>query len=89
MLMYSTDPTRAMNEYQGVAISEFIPCFDKQEIAYMFDNEPHNTLFVPDLMYISVDPNGGGISNMAIVTGYYTDTMQFVVSNSYFNFVYL
>ena len=80
MLMYSTDPTRAMNEYQGVAISNFIPCFDKEEIAFMFDNELYNTRSIPELLFISVDPNGGGNSNMAIVTGYYTDQMDFVVN---------
>ena len=80
MLMYSTDPTRAMNEYGGIAISQFIPCFDKHEIARMFDTELYNTLAIPNLIFIEVDPNGGGMSNMAIVTGYYNREFEFVVS---------
>jgi len=61
-LLYSTDPTTAMKEYGGVSISNFLPCFRKEEIQWAFEGELHNTLSVPPFIFIACDPNVSVVS---------------------------
>lgn len=84
-LLYKSNPALAMREFGGVIISDFLPCFKKEEIAVMFDGEPHETKSVPQYIFICADPNGGGPSHMAVCSAYYTSGTLIV---SFFSFFY-
>jgi hypothetical protein len=74
-----TDPATALREYAGLIVDEFQPCFKKELIDRMFTNLPVSIGYTPKYVFIAVDPNGGGISQLAICSGYYDDLLNFVI----------
>lgn len=78
-VLYEGDEARGVRELIGVAASDFTPCFSKEIIDNLFTNPLFVTQARPDAIYVTVDPNGGGASKMAIASGYY-DGLDLVVS---------
>lgn len=77
-MLYEGDEARGVRELIGVAASDFTPCFSKEIIDNLFSNPLFVTQARPDAIYLTVDPNGGGASKMAIASGYY-DGLDLVV----------
>jgi hypothetical protein len=82
--LYAADPSTAIRELKGIVDDDFTPCFRKEDIERMFAAPPVMIVFSPKYVYVSVDPNGGGPSLMAIVSGYYDTDANFIVSLSLF-----
>ena len=78
--LYKTDPSTAKGEFMGIIDDDFAPCFDKKDIDRLFSAPPWNIPFTPKYIYVAVDPNGGGPSQMAIASGYWDTSGNFVVS---------
>ena len=78
-VLYEGDEARGVRELIGVAASDFTPCFAKEDVDTLFNNPLFVTEASPDAIYVTVDPNGGGASKMAISSGYYNG-LDLVVS---------
>lgn len=90
--LYESDPATAIREFGGIIEDDYDPCFDKHDIKRVFCELPHVvTTSVPNQIIVSVDPNGGGASKMAITSGYFDGNDDFIVSflpsNIFFVFV--
>lgn len=83
-VLYEGDEARGVRELIGVAASDFTPCFAKEDVDTLFENPLFVTEASPDAIYVTVDPNGGGASKMAISSGYYNG-LDLVVSLFFFN----
>lgn len=59
-----------MRELGGIIASDFTSCFQKADIEALFLQPLVTTTTMPRHIYITVDPNGGGMSKMAVVAGY-------------------
>lgn len=77
--LYSTSPELAQRELQGKVVSDYTPCFRKEEIKLCFEAGKFSTQTSPNTLFIACDPNGGGPSHMAIATGYYTTLGNLVI----------
>lgn len=83
-LLYKTSPALAMREFGGMVVSDYLPAFKKDEVAWMFrDDRRHTTNHAPRFIFTAADPNGGGPSHMAICSAYY-HSGTLVVSFSFF-----
>ena len=82
-VLFEGDEARGLRELAGIAASDFTPCFAKEDIDTLYENPRRVTLDSPDAIYVTVDPNGGGASKMAISSGYYSG-LDLVVSNRFF-----
>ena len=78
-VLFEGDEARGLRELAGIAASDFTPCFAKDDINTLWTNTRRLTETAPDALYVTVDPNGGGASKMAITSGYY-DALDFIVS---------
>lgn len=74
------DPATAIKEFGGIIQDNFVPCFPKELIHQMFTGDPMETTSSPEYIFITVDPSGGGMSQLAICSGYYTLSGEFVVN---------
>jgi hypothetical protein len=81
-LLYKASPEVAMREFGGIVVSDYLPCFRKEEIAWAFTDPLVYTESIPAHVFICCDPNGGGPSHMAIASGYYNKMGDLVVSSS-------
>lgn len=81
--LYKADPARAEREFGGMISDGFTPCFRQELLDRMFNAAPVGCKSTPKYIFVAVDPNGGGPSQMAIVSGYYDGEMNFVVSLSF------
>lgn len=79
-LLYMADPATAIKEFGGIIQDNFVPCFPKELIHQMFTGDPMVTTSSPEYIFITVDPSGGGMSQLAICSGYYTLSGEFVVN---------
>jgi len=84
-ILFEGDEARGLRELGGIAASDFTPCFAKEYINTLFENEAWNTIVSPEALYLTVDPNGGGASKMAIASGYYSG-LDLIVSDFFFLF---
>lgn len=81
-MLYAADPATAIKEFGGIIEDEYVPCFPKELIAHMFTGIPAViTTATPTYVFVTVDPSGGGMSQLAICSGYYRET-DHVVSGS-------
>lgn len=78
-LLFLEDPSTAIKEMSGIIQDDFVPCFSKELIETLFLLPPVVTKSTPEFVFITVDPSGGGMSQLAICTGYY-DESDYVVS---------
>jgi len=88
MQLYKDDPATALRELTGIIEDDHSPCFPKEMVARLFDAPPLSTNYIPKYIFVAVDPNGGGPSQLAIVSGYYNSNMTFVVSSLFLFFYY-
>lgn len=84
-LLYLADPATAIKEFGGIIQDNFVPCFPKDLIHQLFTEKGHVTTSTPEYVFITVDPSGGGMSQLAICSGYYTLDGSFVVSSPHFH----
>lgn len=80
-LLYLADPATAIKEFGGIIQDNFVPCFPRDLIHQMFSNPTYLTESTPEYVFITVDPSGGGMSQLAICSGYYTLDGSYVVKN--------
>lgn len=80
--LYLADPATAIKEFGGIVEDDFVPCFCKNDIERFFQRDGYMTHSTPRYIFVCVDPSGGGMSQLAICSGYYDDTLNFVVSSS-------
>jgi hypothetical protein len=73
-LLLAADPTTSIKELFGIIADDFVPCFQKELINNMFNLPPIVPTYSPEYIFITVDPSGGGMSELAICTGYYDGT---------------
>lgn len=65
---------------QGVVVSDYKPCFMREDVEKIFALPSVPTLSTPLYIFTSADPNGGGPSHMAMCSGYYDKSADFIVS---------
>ncbi len=70
-MLFDGDEARGIRELIGVAASDFTACFQKEDIDTLWNNIRTQTVAAPDEIFVCIDPNGGGLSKMAIVSGYF------------------
>ena len=80
--LYKHDPSTAIREFGGISIDGFQPCFRKEDIKLLYDAPPIIQKYSPDYVYVAVDPNGGGPSQMAIVSLYFDTDGRTIVSET-------
>lgn len=83
-LLYKASPEDAIREFGGVVVSDYVPCFRKQEVVAAFKNDRVVTQSPPPYVFMACDPNGGGPSHMSIVSGYHNHVGDIVVSLALF-----
>lgn len=79
-LLYGADSATVAKEMMGVIADDYLPCFPQELINSMFSLPPIVTKSSPKYVFITVDPSGGGVSQLGICSGYYNDELEFVVS---------
>lgn len=75
------DPALALREYSGLIASSTMSAFRKDEVARMFEADRVRTVSSPSVIFISADNQGGGSSQLALTSGYFTRDGTFVVSS--------
>lgn len=78
--LYAADPATAIKEFAGMIEDDFVPCFPKAQIESLFARPAYQTRSTPSHVFVACDPSGGGMSQLAICSGYYDDDLNFVVS---------
>lgn len=78
-VLYGTDSATIAKELMGVIADDYLPCFPADLIKETFAAPAVLTKSSPKYVFITVDPSGGGMSQLGICSGYYNDHMEFVV----------
>ena len=78
-LLYKDDPARALKEFAGMISDDIIPCFQVADIARLFTRPAYLASATPKYVFVTCDPSGGGTSQLAICSGYYDESLNFVV----------
>ena len=79
--VYENDLATALREMDGMIEDDFAPCFPKEHIERLFSRPLLETRYTPTHIFTGVDPNGGGkLSDLGIVSGYYDNNGNFIVS---------
>lgn len=79
-LLYGADSTTIAKEMMGVIADDFVPCFPQDLIQDMFALPSVVTTSSPKYVFVTIDPSGGGVSQLGICSGYYNDELEYVVS---------
>jgi hypothetical protein len=79
-LLYGADSATVAKEMMGIIADDYLPCFPAERIEALFAAPMKKTLSTPKYVFITVDPSGGGMSQLGICSGYYDDELNFVVS---------
>ena len=79
--LFEGDEARGLRELGGIAASDFTACFQKADIEALFLQPLRTVRSMPRVIYLTVDPNGGGMSKMGVVSGFF-DGNDIVVSTS-------
>lgn len=78
-MLYKSDPETAIREFGGVVVSDYRPALRKEEVEKCFKMEPVATMHPPAYIFTACDPSGGGPSQLAIVSGYFTKLGDVVI----------
>lgn len=78
-VLFEGDEARGLRELAGEIASDFTACFQKPDIDRLFNNPIHYAKNMPECIYFSIDPNGGGPSKIGGVSGFF-DGNDLVVS---------
>lgn len=71
--MVGDTAARGLRENAGIIASDYNTVFDTENVNRLFSlkTRPHyETIHPPDRIYITADPDGGGLSRMSIASGY-------------------
>jgi len=82
--LYKASPEDAIREFGGIVVSDYKPALRKEEVQRCFDAKRIHTRHRPHYVFTACDPNGGGPSQMSIVSAYFTSLGQLVVSSFFF-----
>ena len=77
--LYKASPEDAIREFGGVVVSDYRPALRKEEVEQCFAAERVDTTHPPKYIFTACDPNGGGPSQMSIVSGYFSKLGDLVV----------
>jgi len=80
-LLYGADSATVAKEMMGIIADDYLPCFPAERIEALFVAPVKKTLSTPKYVFITVDPSGGGMSQLGICSAYYDDDLNFVVSS--------
>lgn len=69
--LYKASPEDAIREFGGMVVSDYKPALPKEEITRLFGREAIMTQGSPPYIFTTCDPNGGGPSQMSIVSVYF------------------
>ncbi len=78
-LLYKADPATAAAELCGLITDDINVCFAAVDIARFFSRTPFETRTTPPYIYITCDPSGGGLSQLAICSGYYDNAGNWII----------
>ena len=78
--LYKASPEDAIREFGGMVVSDYKPALRKEEVQKCFDSPKVATQHRPSYVFTACDPNGGGPSQMSIVSAYFDNLSRFVVS---------
>lgn len=68
----ASDPTMFQRENMGIIASDNVFLFKKVWIDWLFAKERYSPLYKPGIVYIAIDPSGGGSqSDWAICSGFH------------------
>lgn len=84
--LYLNDSATAKREFGGIVADDYEPCFEADDIKRVFAMPSIVCQSAPRYIIVSVDPNGGGASKMAITSGYYDNDDRFIVSFPLYTF---
>jgi len=79
--LYKASPEDAIREFGGMVVSDYKPALRKEEVQRCFANDRVPTTHRPAYVFTACDPNGGGPSQMSIVSAYFDSLGRLVVSN--------
>jgi hypothetical protein len=77
--LLATDPATALQELKGVIADTNIPCFDRKALDVAFSLPPLISTTRPPFVFITTDPSGGGVSQLAVCASYYDSDLNYVV----------
>ncbi|MBX9637236.1 MAG: hypothetical protein K2Q45_06765 [Nitrosomonas sp.] len=77
--LYKASPEDAIREFGGIVVSDYRPALRKEEIADCMRMESFITTHPPSYIFTACDPSGGGPSQLAIVSGYFTKLGDVVI----------
>lgn len=84
--MSKIDPDAFNREVRGAQADSRVPAWPPALVKEMFDLQktPYNRLDVndiwrPPVVFIAIDPSGGGTSNVSLISFFYTKDLQMVV----------
>jgi hypothetical protein len=81
MQLYAASPEDAIREFGGVVVSDYLPALPRQHVEHAIREQPRITTHIPPkFVFTCCDPAGDGPSFIAIVSGYFTQTGEIVVS---------
>jgi hypothetical protein len=82
-LLLAHDPAAAIREFAGQIEDDYVVVFPKEVMKRVFDLPPMVYGSSPKYVFVTVDPSGGGVSQMAMCIGYYDEATEvFLVSLS-------
>lgn len=70
--LYKASPEDAIREFGGVVVSDYRPALRKEEVERCFKMDSWICQNTPAYVFTACDPSGGGPSQLAIVSGYFT-----------------
>lgn len=85
--LFEGDEARGLRELGGIMASDHTPCFQKKDIATLFDNERYTLQAPPEAIYVTIDPNGGGASDFGMAAGCFVDG-RLIVRNQCLGFYF-
>jgi hypothetical protein len=78
--LYKASPEDAIREFGGIVVSDYKPALRKEEVQRCFEQPRVPLRNRPAYVFTACDPNGGGPSQMSIVSAYFDTLGRLVVS---------
>ncbi len=77
--LYANAQGTALQELLGRVVSEYLPCFNSDDIKACFEAPKVLTMSAPGIIFISADPTGGGPSRLGMCSVYFDVSGHMVV----------
>lgn len=81
--LYQGQEALGLRENAGIVTNDGTPAFPPEAIDMMFNLPRQSIDKSPDYMFMTVDPNGGGPSKLAVMSGYLISGGRIVVSSQF------